>query len=96
MKSSASTANNYLVYFSRKAEKEFARLSLVKRRLLMSRLEMLSWPLPDNLDIKFLKGAEGKFYRLRVGQLRVIFEVNKDKKEIWIRKVGYRGGVYKH
>ncbi len=96
MRSSANTVNDYPVYFSRKAEKEFAKLDLAKRRLLMSKLETLTWPLPESLDVKFLKGVEGRFYRLRVGQLRVIFEVDQNKREIWVRKVGYRGSIYKH
>ncbi|MEK6937042.1 MAG: type II toxin-antitoxin system RelE/ParE family toxin [Nanoarchaeota archaeon] len=43
------------------------------------------------LDIKRLKGVEG--FRLRVGDYRVLFDMDKDV--INILKVGHRKNVYK-
>ena len=45
---------------------------------------------PYNLDIKRLKGITG--YRLRVGDYRVIFDIEKDT--IFILNVGHRRNVY--
>jgi len=45
---------------------------------------------PFSKDIKRLKGSND--FRLRVGDYRVIFEINKDK--IIILKVGHRKNIY--
>lgn len=45
---------------------------------------------PFSKDIKRLKGARG--YRLRVGDYRVIFDIEKDS--IFILKVGHRKNIY--
>ena len=50
---------------------------------------------PDNpiLDIKSLQGEP--YYRLRVGQWRIIFDRNDEVKIIAIEKIKPRGGAYK-
>jgi mRNA interferase RelE/StbE len=50
---------------------------------------------PDNptLDIKRLQGEV--YYRLRVGQWRIIFDRDDEVKIIAIEKVKPRGGAYK-
>lgn len=35
-----------------------------------------------------------KSYRIRTGDLRAIYELDKKKKEVYIRYLGYRGQVY--
>lgn len=49
-----------------------------------------------NLDIKRLKGQKisKEFYRLRIGDLRIIFEIIEKDKIIKISKVDYRGNIY--
>jgi len=47
------------------------------------------------LDIKKLKGQWDGYFRLRVGQIRVIFTVMDSEIEILlIQDIGFRGGVY--
>jgi mRNA interferase RelE/StbE len=50
---------------------------------------------PDNptLDIKPLQGEP--YYRLRVGQWRIIFDRDDEVKIIAIEKIKPRGGAYK-
>lgn len=43
-------------------------------------------------NIKKMYGVGAKAYRLRVGNMRVVFEVVG--RVIWILDIGYRGGVY--
>ena len=57
--------------------------------------------LPDNGDIKKLKGHKEKLYRLRIGGYRIIFKNEKAKNEnnedmllIKITTVDTRGDVY--
>ncbi|NEP63488.1 MAG: type II toxin-antitoxin system RelE/ParE family toxin [Symploca sp. SIO2G7] len=47
------------------------------------------------LDIKKMKGEWEGFYRLRVGNMRVIFTVSLDSADIEIYTIGPRGDVYK-
>ena len=45
-------------------------------------------------DLVKLKGRKG-YYRMRIGNLRIIFKVNKEKRKIYIEKIGYRKKIYK-
>ena len=46
-------------------------------------------------DIKKLKGKWEGYFRLRIGKIRVIFTINKQKKKIIVRFADYRGDIYK-
>ena len=47
---------------------------------------------PESCDIKRLAGMPG--YRFRVGDHRVIFDMEQDKLHILILKIGHRKNVY--
>ena len=47
-----------------------------------------------NFDIKLLKGFDNIF-RLRIGRLRVIFEIRKTELLIYVIAIGNRGDIYK-
>ena len=49
------------------------------------------------LDIEKLKGKGKKFefYRVRIGEVRFVFQVLKKEKIIWIKFADYRGRIYK-
>lgn len=47
------------------------------------------------LDIKKMKGDWEGFYRLRIGNIRIVFIVDFDSSEIEIYTIGSRGDVYK-
>ncbi len=49
---------------------------------------------PDISQIKHLKNHPLADYRLRIGNYRVLFNVNWEKKEIYILKIGHRREVY--
>lgn len=48
-----------------------------------------------HLDIERLKGKNKNLYRLRVGEVRFIFEIIKSKKLIVVKLADYRGSIYK-
>ena len=48
-----------------------------------------------NIDLKKLVGKWKGYYRIRIGKIRVIFDVSKESREIFVEKVDYRGRVYK-
>jgi len=84
----------YKVYFTRKSEREFSRLANTDIPKIISRLPLLDSPFSTNLDIKKMVESTN-FYRLRIGKVRIIFEILNKEKEVWIRKIGYRGGIYR-
>ena len=51
--------------------------------------------LVHHFDIKKLRGKWIGFFRLRVGNIRIIFKVDLNKKELLIYHIHYRGKVYK-
>lgn len=48
-----------------------------------------------NIDLKKLGGSWAGYYRLRRGKLRIIFEVNKIERVLFVEKIDFRGDVYK-
>ena len=48
----------------------------------------------ENVDLKKLKGDWLGFYRVRRGDLRIIFEINFEKHELHAEKIDFRGSVY--
>lgn len=49
-------------------------------------------PLSNKLNIKKLTNMSG--YRLRVGKIRVLYELDIKNSTVYIHLVGYRGNVY--
>ena len=58
------------------------------------RLFKAIYRLPFVRDIKAMKGHTG-FYRLRVGDYRVIYTVNNDVLLVQVIEIGNRGDIYK-
>ncbi|MBI5614455.1 hypothetical protein HY947_06005 [Candidatus Gottesmanbacteria bacterium] len=83
----------FTIFFTKKSEKNLTQLASYDTKNIVRRLLQLDVPFPSNLDIKKMSGTPG-FYRLRSGSVRAIFEVLEKQKEIWVRKIDYRGHVY--
>jgi len=49
---------------------------------------------PDITNIKALKSHPLADYRLRIGDYRVLFDVDWENKKIYILKIGHRRDVY--
>lgn len=86
--------NTYKIFFTKKAEKDLNKLAKIDAKSTVEKIAKITLPFPPELDIKKIP-AVPRFYRLRIRKIRAIFELDKDKKEIWIRKIKYRGGVYR-
>ncbi len=84
----------YEVLFTKKAEKQLSKLASKDIKLTLQKISKLTFPFPKGINIDDITGVPN-FYRLRTGKVRVLFEVDRSKKEIWIRKVGYRSGFYR-
>lgn len=82
------------IFFTSRSHKELNNLTRGETKIILSKIKILDIPFPSILNIKKLLGTMSS-YRLRVGNIRVIFEADFTKKEIWIRRVGYRKDVYR-
>lgn len=81
------------VVFHPEAKKFLRKISKKDLRQIVNKLELLQKnPFSNRLDIKRL--ATKNSYRLRVGTIRVIYELHLKQKIIYIRNIDFRGGVY--
>jgi len=83
---------SYKISFVRAAEKEFLKLPRIEQKKLAEKIEALKKG--PNHACRKLAGF-GSRYRLRVGQYRVIFDVQNQKLLILVLRIGHRQGVYK-
>jgi len=89
------------VKLSKTAHKFLQRLGNSDRDAVLSKIGILKnclenqrvYP-PEELDIKKLKGDLKGFSRIRVGKLRIIFQIDKDNNEIVIYDIDFRGNIY--
>lgn len=79
----------YIISWHKKAQIELDKLPFLMAKRISDSINRLKEN-PFSKDIKKLKEREG--YRLRVGDYRVLFVI--DKEEIKIIKVGHRKNIY--
>jgi mRNA interferase RelE/StbE len=83
----------YLVRFGRAVEKALARMPRDQARRIRAGIDRLAHdPSAPNLDVRRLKGQPG--FRLRIGDWRVIYEIDAEEGAILILRVRPRGGAY--
>ena len=83
----------FKIVYAQSVEKDLRRIPLSSLQKIKKRLEDLE-RFPDIPQIKHLKNHPIADYRLRVGNYRVLFDVNWEKNEIYILKIGHRKDVY--
>jgi len=66
--------------------------SIVKR--IINRIEWFSKNI-ENSSLIPLKSRLSGFYKLRIGDWRIIYEISKRAKTIFIHKIGHRKDIYK-
>nr|WP_198032059.1 type II toxin-antitoxin system RelE/ParE family toxin [Paenibacillus sp. J14] len=77
------------------AEKTIAKLDKPVARRIIVALEQLSLNPFGNPNIKKMKGKEGNYYRLRVGNYRIVYEIINNELIIYVVRLGPRGDIYK-
>ena len=82
----------YSIEYSREAAKVLAKMPKNLRLLLGSKIEELARDPFSAANIKALVGRPG--YRLRVGDWRVIHDIDSERIVVRVLRVGSRGGVY--
>lgn len=84
----------YTLLIKNRLKRALQSLARTDRNRIAEKIKLLGEN-PDNpiLDIKPLQGEP--YYRLRVGQWRIIFDKDDEVKIIAIEKIKPRGGAYK-
>jgi mRNA interferase RelE/StbE len=81
------------VFLSTKADRQLKKIPSGMYDLLLSNIQSLSiTPFPKR--VKKLKNREG--WRRRVGDYRILYTVNRKKKEVTILSVAHRKDAYRH
>lgn len=84
----------YQVYYYNRVEKFLRKIPKKEMVKLLDKISLLTKdPFTQALDIKKLATTKHS-YRLRMGTLRVIYEINTPLKRIYIQEVGFRGSIY--
>jgi len=85
----------FRVEAKRRALRALAKLTIKRKSRIKEVILILkNDPIPfRRLDVAKLKGYENT-YRIRVGDLRIVYEVNWDKKRILIHFIGSRERAY--
>lgn len=80
----------YKITIRPKAEKHFARLPKNLQKRIAKKLKQLEKdPFQQGLDVKKLAGSQ-KSYRLRIGELRIIYQMDTNLKEILVGDIDFR------
>jgi mRNA interferase RelE/StbE len=83
----------YRLRFGRDAEKALARMPRNQARRIQAGIDRLANdPRAPNLDVRRLRGQQG--HRLRIGDWRVIYEIDSEGGTIVIVRIRPRGGAY--
>ncbi len=84
----------YQLLYHPSCQKQLKKLSLSERKRLFKKINQLAErPFAGNLDVKKLVNTK-RSYRLRVGDLRLIFELDNSNKRLYVWEIGWRGQIY--
>lgn len=88
---------NWTIKFSSTAEKHYCKLDKkLKKRIKEKLMEMALLENPaEYSQVKQLTGELKDFYRLRIGDYRLIFSLIKEEKIIAVVNMAARGAIYK-
>lgn len=91
-----------IIKFSKNAVKFLEKLTERDKENIRLKIKLLVTSIEEEgilpfrkIDIKKLEGNWKGFMRLRIGKSRVIFRIDKDKDEMYVYEIDFRGDVYK-
>ena len=84
----------YQVVFLPNALDDLSKLDKSTAKRIISRIEWFSENI-ENISPTPLKSRLSGFYKLRIGDWRVIYEISKKVKTLYIYKIGHRKDIYK-
>ena len=83
----------YRIEFKRSAAKALRKIPRSDQKRIAVKIDSLSENLPDPATTK-MKG-DNPFHRIRVGDYRIIYEIQEDILLIMVLKIGHRKDVYR-
>ena len=85
------------IHYTSLAEKFIQKQKIERNTITETILKTLKFLAGENLniDIKKLKGEWRGFYRIRQGKLRIILSINFEKQEVVVKRIDFRGSIYK-
>jgi mRNA interferase RelE/StbE len=83
----------YKVIFTKSVKKDFRKIPKLEVSKLLNEIEELAKN-PRSSKTKKLKGE--KLYRLRVGNYRVIYDIQDNLMLIFVVKLGHRSDIYRN
>ena len=81
----------YEIIFSEKAKRQLKKFNVLVQERIGSAIERIKIR-PFSFDIKRLQGTP--YYRLRVGEYRLILDIKQDKLIIIVIEIGHRKNIY--
>lgn len=84
----------YRVVLTKKAKSFYATADLILAKKLAKCFEILENNPFKHPNIKLLKGDLKGYYRYRVGDYRIIYEINNQTIQVIIIKIAHRKNVY--
>jgi mRNA interferase RelE/StbE len=84
----------YQVYFSSEAETSLSHLDKAVAQRILDRIKWLSLHI-DDINHKALTGHHRGTFKFRIGDYRVIYELQHKSSSLVIRFIGHRSDVYK-
>jgi len=85
----------YKVFYHRRVQKQFRRLTQSDRKKVAEKIKLLSHN-PNNPQLNIAPYLEAKkSWRIRIGNLRAIYTIDKNLQTILVEYLGFRGSVYK-
>lgn len=82
----------YSIEFTRRAQKALEAMPRNQRELIQHKIDALARDPFGAANVKALVGQPG--YRLRVGDWRVIYDVEQERVVIRVLRIAPRGGAY--
>lgn len=83
----------YQIRFTKRADKQFRKLPVIIRKQIAQKMEIIAKnPYTPNNNIISMEGVS--WYRLRVGNYRVIYDIHNKTLVIEVIKLGHRKEVY--
>ena len=86
---------SYSVIVHKRVVRYLQRLSAIQKERIKQSLKMLEDGINTRKDIKQMVGDWKGYYRMRVGDIRIIFWIDQELKTIYIDHIGSRGDIYK-
>ncbi len=84
---------SFEILYAKSVSKDIKNLDIKTRNKIKIAIEKLK-NFPNITNIKSLKSHPLADYRLRVGDYRILFDVDWENKKIYILKIGHRKDIY--